>query len=206
MCRARSFFHTDSYTHISHISCDALEHEQKSSIVSFLVRQRTLFISLHVNLSREDSISQDLKLLPNKVYRITLCEVCELLHFNPTMIWLNHFISCHPNVSGPLIHIIIYLITQASDQKPPSNNMTRQTTGSQSILIGDHSHHILYATWPLACARAAVLAVAETNALLSHLPTTTATPPVTVTPGCASIVPLTHAERPWASVTARCIL
>jgi len=55
------------------------------------------------------------------------------------------------------------------------------------------------ATWPLACARAAALAVAESNALLSHLPTTTAIPPATVTPGCASIVPLTHAERPGSN-------
>ena len=67
--RCSKLFSPDSY--ISHISCDVFEYEQKSSIVPFLVRQRTLFISLHVDLSREDSNSQDLKLLPNNVYRIT---------------------------------------------------------------------------------------------------------------------------------------
>jgi len=40
------------------------------------------------------------------------------------------------------------------------------------------------------------LAAAEFSAALSHLPTATAIAPATVTAGCASAVPLAHAEIP----------
>ena len=63
--RSRAVLAAFSLTAYHDISYDALrlEYEQKSSIVPFLVHQRTLFISSRVGLSREDSNSQDLKLL-----------------------------------------------------------------------------------------------------------------------------------------------
>ena len=46
---------------------------------------------------------------------------------------------------------------------------------------------------------AARLAAAEFNAHLSHLPTATKIAPVTVTAGCASIVPLANVETPGSN-------
>jgi hypothetical protein len=137
----------------------------------------------------------------SKFYRLATCEVVDTaVQFHDTL--AKHiYLFYRKRKHSAEIHIISILESNIR----PLITYFDQTTNStderwpRSVLPCRRPFTSSITPWPLSCACAARLAAADLSALLSHLPTTTAIAPATVTAGCANIVPLAHADTPGSN-------
>jgi hypothetical protein len=133
-----------------------------------------------------------------KSYRLATCEVVDtafqfhdILAQHIYLFYRKRKHSTETHIFSILESNIRPLITYFDQTRNSTDNRR-----SRSVLPRRRPFMSSMTPWPLSRVCAARLAAADLSALLSHLPTTTAIAPATVTAGCANIVPLAHADTP----------